>query len=69
MPAASAMEPATTAASPKSADACMTHAGEPVIASHLGFPSTADSAECTAIAAGVLAFKTLRTEALPRLCP
>ena len=38
-----------------------------MVASHLSFPSAANAAEGTAIAAGVLAFKTLGTEPLRRL--
>jgi hypothetical protein len=63
---ASTME-ATTAAT-ESAKACMTHAGESVVASHLGFSATANSTERTAVAARVLTFKPLTAETLLRLC-
>lgn len=58
---------ASAPAASESAGTRMSHAREPVVAAHLSFPATANSAEGAAIATGVLAFKTLRTEALCRL--
>jgi len=64
---ASTVEAAT--ASTESAKARMSHAGESVVASHLGFSATANSTERTAVAARVLPLKTLAAETLPRLGP
>lgn len=63
MPTTATAAEATTA-STESAESGMTHAGEAVITAHLGFTAAANTAECTAITAGVLAFKTLGTETL-----
>jgi hypothetical protein len=63
---ASTMEPAAAA---ESAEACMSHAGESVITPHLGLPAIANSAERAAIAARILALKSLTAETLFRLGP
>jgi hypothetical protein len=57
-------EPSAT--STESAKPSMAHAGEAVVAAHLGFPSAANAAEGAAITTGILTLKTLRTEAFSR---
>lgn len=64
MSASTTVEPA--AATAESAKAPVFHAGEAVVAAHLGLASAANAAEGAPIAAGILAFKTLRTEAFSR---
>ena len=73
-PSTSVRSTATATATPRcataeSAGARMSHAGVPVVAPHLGFGTTANAAEGTAIATRILPFKTLAAEALPRLSP
>jgi len=63
MSATASVEPTT---STESASTRMSHAGEAVVAPHLGLAAAANAAEGAAITAGILLFKTLRTEALSR---